>query len=46
MIGAVLPWKELIFRLQVQFLSPAYVGINHCNVALLLYRIYLSEHNT
>ena len=38
-IGAVLPWKERIFRLQLQFFSPCYVGINDCNVTSFLYRI-------
>ena len=32
MTGAVLPWKERIFRLQLQFFSPCYVEINYCNV--------------
>ena len=39
MIGAVLPWKELIFRLQLQFFSPCYVTINYRNVTPFLYRI-------
>ena len=39
MIGAVLPWKEPILRLQLQFFSPCYVGINYCNVTPSLYRI-------
>ena len=34
MIGAVFPWKERIFRLQLQFFSLGYVGINCCNVTL------------
>ena len=38
-IGAVLPWKEGTFRLQLQFFSPCYVGINYCNVTPFLYRI-------
>ena len=28
MFGAVLPWKDRIFQLQLQFISPCYVGIN------------------
>ena len=32
MIGAVLPWKEQIFRLQFQFFSPCCGGIDYCNV--------------
>ena len=44
MIGAVLPWKERIFRLQLQFFSLRYVGINCCNVTPFLYRV-LSLHN-
>ena len=39
MIGAVLSWKERIFRLQLQFFSPCYVGMNCCNVSPFLYRI-------
>ena len=39
MIGAVFPWTERIFRLQLQFFSPGYVGINYCNVTPFLYSI-------
>ena len=39
MIGAVLPWQERIFRLQLQFFSPCYVRINYCNATPFLYRI-------
>ena len=36
-IGAVLPGKERIFRLQLQFFfSPCYVGVNNCNVTPFL----------
>ena len=31
-IGAVLPWKEQIFRLQLQLFSPCHVGINCCKL--------------
>ena len=37
MIGAVLPWKERIFQLQLQFFSPCYVGISYCNVTPFLH---------
>ena len=40
-IGAVLPWNERIFRLQLQFFSPCCVRINYWNVTPFLYRIYL-----
>ena len=39
MIGAVLPWKERIFRLQLQFFSLCHVASNCCNVTPFLYRI-------
>ena len=44
-IGTVLPWKERMFWLRLQFFSPCYVGINYCNVTPFLYRI-LSFQNT
>ena len=28
-VGVALPWKEPIFRLQLQFSSPCYVGIKN-----------------
>ena len=37
MTGAVLPWKEQIFRLQLQFVSLCFVGINCCNITSFLY---------
>ena len=37
MIAAVLAWQERVFRLQLQFFSPCYVGINYCNVTPFLY---------
>ena len=40
MIDAVLPWKERIFRLQLQFFSSCYVGTNYCNVTSFLYRLW------
>ena len=39
MSGAFLPSKERIFRLQLQFFSPCYMGINYCNATPFLYRI-------
>ena len=39
MIVAVLPLQERIFRLQLQFFSLCFVGINYCNVTPFLYRI-------
>ena len=38
-IGAVLLWKERIFRLQLQFKSLCYVRIKYCNATPFLYRI-------
>ena len=38
MIGAVLPWQERIFRLQLQFFSLCDVGVNYCD-ATFLYRL-------
>ena len=43
-IGAVLPWKERRFRLQLQFFSLCYVGINYCNVTPFPYRILSSQN--
>ena len=42
MVGAVLPWKARIFRLQLQFFL-LYVRMNYCNVTPFLYRFYLSR---
>ena len=39
MIGPVLPWKERVFRLQLQFFFRIPGGINYCNVTPFLYRI-------
>ena len=38
LIAADLPWKERIFRFQLQFLSRRCVGVNDCDVIPLLYR--------
>ena len=40
--GAVLPWKERIFRLRLQFFSRCCVGIHYCNVTPFL-QDYLSR---
>ena len=43
-IGAVLPWKPRIFRLQLQFFSLCCVGINYSIVMPFLYRILFFQN--
>ena len=40
MVAAVLHGKPQIIRLQLQFFSRFCVGINYCNVTLLLYQFF------
>ena len=44
-IGAVLPWKPWIFRLQLQFFSGRCVGISCCSVTLFFTGFIFSEYN-
>ena len=44
-IGAVLPCKERIFRMQLQYFSLCYVGFNFFNETRFSTGFYLSEYN-